>query len=421
MIKAEIVYVAEYSIAEELGIEPGDCLLKINGKEIKDIVEYEHAIYVEEIEIEIWKKSINEIWELELEKDEYEDLGMEFKEAVFDKVMTCKNNCLFCFVAQLPTNMRKNLYLKDEDFRMSYLYGSYMTLSNMSDEDFNRIVEEKLSPLYISVHATDSDVRKKLLSNEGAGNIIERLKKLIDNGIELHTQAVVIPGENDEEILDKTIEDLASLYPGVKSLTVVPVGLTKYHKKGLRLFEKEECGKIVEKVLQKSEKFKNKFKTNFVFLADEFFVKGEKEIPQKEYYEEFEHIENGVGLVRLLLDEAARFKKKKKQAKSTKKKTIACGESAYKYLKEIFAEDENITVTPVKNHFFGESITVTGLITGSDLIKNFSGQDIGDELVINRVMLNDDMIFLDDFKIEDIEKALKTKVRVVEKIEEIYK
>ena len=237
MIKAEIVYVAEYSIAEELGIEPGDCLLKINGKEIKDIVEYEHAIYVEELEIEIWKKSINEIWELELEKDEYEDLGMEFKEAVFDKVMTCKNNCLFCFVAQLPTNMRKNLYLKDEDFRMSYLYGSYMTLSNMSDEDFNRIVEEKLSPLYISVHATDSDVRKKLLSNEGAGNIIERLKKLIDNGIELHTQAVVIPGENDEEILDKTIEDLASLYPGVKSLTVVPVGLTKYHKKGLRLFD----------------------------------------------------------------------------------------------------------------------------------------------------------------------------------------
>ena len=156
-------------------------------------------------------------------------------------------------------------------------------------------------------------------------------------------------------------------------------------------------------------------------MGDEFFVKGEKEIPQKEYYEEFEHIENGVGLVRLLLDEAARFKKKKKQAKSTKKKTIACGESAYKYLKEIFAEDENITVTPVKNHFFGESITVTGLITGSDLIKNFSGQDIGDELVINRVMLNDDMIFLDDFKIEDIEKALKTKVRVVEKIEEIYK
>ena len=158
MIKAEIIHVAEDSIAEELEIEPGDCLLKINGKEITDIVEYEHAIYVEELEIEIWKKSINEIWELELEKDQYEDLGIEFKDAVFDRVKTCKNNCLFCFVSQLPQNMRKNLYIKDEDFRMSYLFGSYMTLSNMTDSDFNRIVEEKLSPLYISVHATEPTI-----------------------------------------------------------------------------------------------------------------------------------------------------------------------------------------------------------------------------------------------------------------------
>jgi putative radical SAM enzyme (TIGR03279 family) len=420
MIKAEIIHVAEDSIAEELEIEPGDCLLKINGKEITDIVEYEHAIYVEELEIEIWKKSINEIWELELEKDQYEDLGIEFKDAVFDRVKTCKNNCLFCFVSQLPQNMRKNLYIKDEDFRMSYLFGSYMTLSNMTDADFNRIVEEKLSPLYISVHATEPTVRENLMKNSDAGTIMEKLKKLIDNGIELHTQAVVVPGINDGKVLEKTITDLASLYPGVKSLTVVPVGLTKYHRNGLRLFNKEECEDVVTMILQKSREFKKNHKTNFVFLADEFFVKGEIDIPQKEYYEEFEHIENGVGLLRLLLDEADKFKKKKKIQKS-KKCTIACGESAYRYLKEIFAGDENITVTAVKNYFFGESITVTGLITGGDLIKNFNGHDIGEELIINRVMLNDDMKFLDDLTVKDIEKALKVKVRVVEKIEEIYK
>ena len=258
------------------------------------------------------------------------------------------------------------------------------------------------------------------MKNCDAGKIMEKLKNLIDKGIEVHTQAVVVPGINDGAVLDKTIEDLASLYPGVKSLTVVPVGLTKYHRNGLRLFNKDECEDVVTNVLQKSREFKKKYKTNFVFLADEFFVKGEMDIPPKEYYEEFEHIENGVGLVRLLLDEAERFKKKKKVKKS-KSCTIACGESAHRFLKDIFADEENITVTAVKNYFFGESITVTGLITGGDLIKNFNGKEIGEELIINRVMLNDDMKFLDDLTVKDIEKALKVKVKVVEKIDEIYK
>ena len=420
MVKAEISYVEEGSIAEELEIREGDYLLKINGKEITDIIEYEHSVYQEELVIEVLKKEINEIWELEIEKDEYEDLGIEFKDAVFDGVKTCKNNCLFCFVAQLPPKMRKNLYIKDEDYRMSFLFGSYMTLSNMNDKDFERIIKEKISPLYISVHATECSVREQLLRNKDAGNIMEKLRKLIDNGIEVHTQAVIVPGYNDGAVLEKTVEELASLYPGVKSLTVVPVGLTKYHKNGLRLLNKDECCSIIESIMEKSANYKKKFKTNFVFLADEFFVKSEREIPKKEYYEDFEHLENGVGLLRLLLDEAEKLKKKNLKYRK-EKCTIACGVSVAPYLKRIFEHDKKIEVFPVKNHFFGDTITVTGLITGSDIIKNLKGYNIGDELIINRVMLNDDMLFLDDFTVEDISKAIGVKIKVIEKLEEIYK
>jgi len=420
MIKAEISFVEEGSIAEELEIVPGDSLLKINGREITDIIEYEHSVYQEELVIEVWKKEINEIWELEIEKDEYEDLGIEFKDAVFDGVKTCRNNCLFCFVAQLPPKMRKNLYIKDEDYRMSFLFGSYMTLSNMSEKDFERIIKEKISPLYISVHATECSAREQLLRNRDAGRVMEKLKRLIDNGIELHTQAVIVPGKNDGAVMEKTVEELASLYPGVKSLTVVPVGLTKYHKNGLRLLNKDECNNIIDNVMDKSSLYKKKFKSNFVFLADEFFVKGEREIPKKEYYEDFEHLENGVGLLRLMLDEAEKLKKKKLKYKK-EKCTIACGVSVAPYLKEVFKDDEKIEIFPIQNHFFGETITVTGLITGSDLIKNLKDYNIGSELIINRVMLNDDMIFLDDFTVEDISKALGVKIKVIEKLEEIYR
>lgn len=420
MIKAEISFVEEGSIAEELEIEPGDSIIKINGHEIGDIIEYEHLVYQEELLIEVYKKNINEIWELEIEKDEYEDLGIEFKEAVFDGVKTCRNNCLFCFVAQLPPKMRKNLYIKDEDYRMSYLFGSYMTLSNMVEEDFKRIIKNKISPLYLSVHSTNKETRETLLRNDKAGNIVERIKSLVDNNIEVHTQAVIVPGYNDGEDLEKSIDELAALYPGVKSMTIVPVGLTKYHKNGLRLMTKDECKKVIEMVIKKSQEYKKKFKTNFVFLADEFFVKAEMEIPKKEYYEDFEHLENGVGLLRLLLEDAEKLKKKKLTYKG-KRCTVVCGVSVFPYMKDIFSNDKNITVIPITNYFFGETITVTGLITASDLIKNLRDVEIGDKLVINRVMLNDDMIFLDDFKIEDVEKALNIKVQVIEKLEEIYK
>ncbi|BDU49838.1 DUF512 domain-containing protein [Haliovirga abyssi] len=419
MTKAEIIKVQKDSIAEELDIEKGDFLVRIDGKDIYDIIQYEHMIYKEFIIVEILKKDINEIWEFEIEKDEFEDLGIEFKSPVFDGVRTCKNNCVFCFVAQLPKGLRKTLYLKDEDFRLSFLYGSYTTFSNLTDDDIKRIIKEHISPLYVSVHATDSMVRKVLLRNRDAGNILEKIKYLTDNGIELHTQAVIVPGYNDGKILEKTIDDLASFYPQVKSLTVVPVGLTKYHKGGLRLNTEEESKKIVKYTLEKSKEFKEKFDTYFSFLSDEFFIQSKMDIPEKEYYEEFEHIENGVGLVRLLLEEVKDMKIKDKFYKGNKI-TIACGKSIYKYMKEIFIHDDKINIVPIESYFWGEKITVTGLITGSDLIKNLKDKELGDKLIINKIMLNDKKQFLDDMSLEGVSERIGTKIKVIERLEEIY-
>jgi len=418
MIKGEITKIKKGSIAEELGVEVGDSLLKIDGEIIHDIVEYEHKIYKEYLEIEILKTKENEIWELEIEKDEYEELGLEFENPLFDGIKTCRNNCLFCFVSQLPKNMRKSMYIKDEDFRMSFLYGSYTTLSNMQDEDLERIIREKLSPQYVSVHATDLEVRKNLLRNEKIKDIMGQLETLTKNGIEIYAQAVLMPGINDGKILEKTIEDLAKFYPMVKGVTIVPIGLTKHHKNGLRLFKKEESEKVVEYVLKKGKEYKKKFGEEFCILSDEFFIQSEKDFPDKEYYGDYENLENGVGLVRLLLEEAKELKKQ--NLKYTKKGTIACGMSIYKYMKEIFKKEENLKIIPIKNYFFGESITITGLITGSDLLKNLEKVDLGDELILNKVMLNN-KVFLDDYTIEDISKKLGVNIRLVENIAEVYK
>ncbi|OQY07673.1 MAG: hypothetical protein B6I28_05405 [Fusobacteriia bacterium 4572_132] len=418
MIKGEISKIKKDSIAEELGIEVGDGLLKIDGKIMHDMVEYEHAIYKEYLEVEILKTKENEIWELEIEKDEYEDLGLEFENPLFDGIKTCRNNCLFCFVSQLPRKMRKSLYIKDEDFRMSFLYGSYTTLSNMEEEDLQRIIREKLSPQYVSVHATDFNVRRNLLRNENIKDIIQQLEILTENGIEIYAQAVLMPGINDGKVLEKTIEDLAKFYPMVKGVTIVPIGLTKYHKNGLRLFKKEESKKVVKYVLEKGKEYNKKFGEEFCILSDEFFIQSEIDFPKKEYYGDYENLENGVGLVSLLLEEAKKIKKR--NLSYTKKGTIVCGISIYKYMKEIFKREENLKVIPIKNYFFGESITVTGLITGSDLLKNLEGVEIGEELILNKVMLNNN-VFLDDYTVEDISKKLEVNIKLVEKLEDIYK
>ncbi len=420
-IKAEIERVLEDSIAEELGIEAGDFLLTIDKKPVYDIIDYENRIYKEFLEIEILKTRINEIWEFEIEKDKYEDIGIEFKVPIFDDIKVCRNNCIFCFVAQLPKGLRKSLYIKDEDFRFSFLHGSYTTLSNLEEADLKRIFKQKISPIYVSVHATDSDTRIKLLRNKEAGNIMEKIKLLTDNRIEMHTQAVIVPEINDGKILEKTIEDLFSFYPKVKSLTIVPLGLTKYHKNGLRLLNKEEAYDITRYVMKKSEEIKKKTGTSFVFLADEFFIKSGISIPETEYYEDFEHLENGVGLVRVFLDEAKKFFSKKNRKKKEKKSTIVCGESIYEYMKETFKNEENIEIQKIKNYFFGEMITVTGLITGSDLIENLKNKEIGEELIINKCMTNENKEFLDGMTVEEIENKLGVKVRVVERIKEIYK
>ncbi|MGM0509299.1 MAG: DUF512 domain-containing protein [Fusobacteriota bacterium] len=422
MIKGKIKEIKKHGIAEELGVKKGDFLLKINGKTIHDIIEYEHSIYVEDLTVEILKKSGDELIEFELEKDEYEDLGIEFEKPLFDGVKICKNNCVFCFVSQLPKGMRSSLYLKDEDFRMSFLYGSYTTLSNLNDKDFNRIISEKLSPQFISVHATDYETRKKLLKNDRIKDIKTQIKKLTDNNIEIYSQAVIVPELNDGKILEKTIDDLVKFYPKVKNLTVVPVGITKYHKKGLRTLTEKECQNIIDLVTKKNKKIEKKYevgKTPFCLLSDEFYIQANRDIPSSKYYGDFDNIENGVGLVRLLLDEANELKNKDLQYK--KQGTLACGVSIYKYMKEIFKDQTNLNIKPIKSYFWGDTITVTGLITGSDLIKNLSNENLGDELILNKVMLNDNNLFLDGYTPTEISKKLDVSIKWVEKLEDIYK
>ncbi|MBI4649802.1 DUF512 domain-containing protein [Candidatus Desantisbacteria bacterium] len=418
MVNCEISEIVKDSIAEELGIDAGHFLISIDGKQIHDIIEYDHEISKEFLTLEILKPVENEVWEFKIEKDEFEDIGIKFTQNIFDNVKTCKNNCIFCFVNQMPRGMRKSVYIKDEDYRTSFLYGSYMTLSGIKDKEIDYIIRMKLSPLYISVHATDPSVRIKLLKNPDAGNILKNIQKLTGGGIQLHTQAVLVPGVNDGKILEKTVEDLADMFPYVQSLSIVPVGITKYNKTGLKPYNKDESIKICDYVLNKGKEFKKKSENTFVFIADEFLVKAGYDIPKTSYYENFEASENGVGLVRMLLDEANELKGCK--LKYNGNATLACGESIYPYLKKILKRFTSIKVFPIKNYFFGDTVTVTGLITGSDLIKNLKGKDMGDEIIINSIMLNDNKKFLDDYSIPEVSKVIGVKIRCIDNIKEIF-
>lgn len=318
----------------------------------------------------------------------------------------------------MPKGMRKSVYVKDEDYRTSFLYGTYMTLSNITDKEIENIIKMKLSPLYVSVHATDPDTRIKLLKNPKAGNILEKMKRLTDNGIQLHTQVVLLPGINDKKILEKTVDDLADMHPSVQSLSVVPVGITKYNKTNLKTYKSQESVQICKFILNKGKEFKKSLGANFVFISDEFLISAGITIPKTSYYEDFESVENGVGLTRILLDEAKDLDNSKRTYKG--KATLVCGELIYPYLKKIFKKHLNVEIIPIKNHFFGDSVTVTGLITGSDLIKNLKGKDLGDEVIIGRIMLNDDDLFLDDYTLKKVSKSLGVKLRCIDKLEEIF-
>ncbi len=402
------------SIAEEMEIEAGDYLLSINDTEIKDILDYKYQIFDEYVVVTI-EKPDGEVWDVEIEKEENEDLGLVFEEQLIDKPRSCANKCIFCFMDQLPPKVRETLIFKDDDFRLSFMTGNYVTFTNSGYKDLDRIINYHLSPINVSVHATDPEVRKMMLNNKNAGLILDYIKYLTDHGIGVNAQIVLCPGINDGEILDRTIRELSEFYPNLLSIAIVPVGLTKYREGLYKLtgFDKVSADKVIEQVEAWQYKFKNQYGDNLVFCADEFYVKAEREIPDSSRYGNFEQLEDGIGLLAYFTMNFNKSLMRYKPRKIEKSVSVATGKSAYKFIREKADileqtfEGLKINVYAIENHFFGPEITVTGLITGGDLIKGLNDKEIGEYLVIDQKMLKDDAdIFLDNLTLDDVKNEL---------------
>ncbi len=422
-MKNNIVKVLKNSIAEELELEPGDELISVNNCEIVDYIDYKFQISDDTVLLKIMKKD-GELWEFDIEKDYDEDLGIIFENPLMDNIKVCSNNCIFCFIDQMPRGMRKTLYLKDDDTRLSFLYGNFITLTNLSEDEIRRIIRYRISPIKVSVHTTDSDLRKFMMGNDKDVDIIKYLSRLTDAGITVDCQVVLVKDVNDGKVLDKTIRDLSKLHPNLRSVAVVPVGLTNYRDKlfEIKPFDKESATNLVEQVTILQDEMYNRLKTKFVFIADEFYILSGKEFPQYKEYENFDQLENGIGLCRLFEYEIDNYLKKSKfvEEKENKEKEIAIvtGVAAYDLLNSISRKimkkvNIKLNVEKIVNSFFGEKITVAGLVTGKDIIKHLRSKNYR-QILIPDCMLNDENgVFLDDLTVEDIERELKAKVNVL--------
>lgn len=406
------------SIGAEIGLMPGDRLLEVNGEVVQDIIDLSFALAEEEIELLI-ERSSGEQELITLEKEYDEDLGLEFESAVFDKVRQCANKCIFCFVDQMPPGMRESLYIKDDDYRLSFLYGNFVTLTNLGVKDISRIARLHLSPLYVSVHTTNGELRERMLGGRHAGKIMDQLNELADKGIDFHTQVVLCPGVNDGRELDRTIRDLYALKPSVLSLSIVPVGLTRYrdHCHPLTKFSAAAAEEVTELVHEWQKKCREEIEESFVYLADEFYLAAGKEFPSYESYDGFRQLENGVGLVRSFLAEWEEEPIMADGYTEPQVIDVICGISAEKILVPLLAElavpNLTVRVIAVENRFFGSDVTVTGLLTGGDIIealKRLPGFRTG--IIIPGVALRKgEQIFLDDTTPADIAAELGAPVR----------
>jgi putative radical SAM enzyme (TIGR03279 family) len=405
------------SIAEEMEIVPGDRLTAINGHPLRDIIDYNYFSVEEELTLEIVKGD-GVLWDVEIERGEDEPLGLIFQAPVPFK---CGNKCIFCFVHQLPAGLRSPLYVKDEDYRLSFLYGNYVTLANIGREEMARIIEQRLSPLYVSVHATDAPLRERLLGKKGIIPIMEIMEELAASRITMHTQVVLCPGINDGEILEKTVADLASLHPWVASLAIVPVGLTR-HRRGLPPLQpvtKEYALPFIARWEQRSGDLRLQWGEPFLFLADEFYLKAGKPFPPLESYGDLPQLENGVGMAPLFLAEAATVLEQAEPLKPFRV-TVATGKSPYRFLADFLkglSRKTGVDLCPVaiNNRLFGASVTVTGLVSGADITFALKGRDLGAALLIPDVMLKEgEGLFLDEMTVDELEDSLGVRVIAVE-------
>ncbi|MBJ6726963.1 DUF512 domain-containing protein [Geomonas sp. Red875] len=410
-------HVMPESIAEELEIEPGDRLLSINGHIVRDVIDYNYFGAEDNLVLEV-EKSDGELWELEVEREEGEPLGLVF---AAPEPARCGNNCVFCFVHQLPKGLRSPLYVKDEDYRLSFLYGNYVTLANIGQEELDRIKEQRLSPIYISVHATDPATRERLLGKKDLRPIREVMEELAQARISMHCQVVLCPGLNDGATFAQTVADLAALHPWVASLAVVPVGLTAHRGRlpGLTPVTEEFAGSFVPEWEAKARELEKRLGEPFLFLADEFYLKANLPFPPLETYGDLPQLENGVGMIPLFLHEAEEVLEEAGKLPPARV-TVVTGDSPFRYLSEFLEKLSAKTGTafrcvPVKNRLFGPTVTVTGLISGKDIIAELEGMEPGGVVLVPDVMLKEgEGVFLDDLTPEDIEAALGVTVIVAE-------
>jgi len=415
--KNTIISIEPGSIADEMGVVPGDILISINSSEVRDIFDYHFLIKDNFVEILI-EKATGEEWLLDIEKEDYEDIGMVFENGLMDDAKSCTNKCIFCFIDQLPKGMRKSLYFKDDDTRLSFLQGNYVTLTNMDDKAFERVLFYKFSPINISVHTTDMPKRSFMMGNPKAAYLFDYIDRIAKSGIEMNFQIVLVKGLNDGAYLEKSISDLAEYIPHAKSLSIVPVGLTKY-RDGLHPIESftpEDARDIISTVKKWQMSLRKKHDTRFVYAADEFYLLADRNLPRYEEYQDFPQFENGVGMLAYFLNGAEMAIKKPRLAKEKPDVTVVTSTLASEYIKNLCKEISlgfgvDIDVCVVENKFFGESVTAAGLLTGQDIINTLKERPYHKKILIPMDALKkDEDVFLDDITLEDMQKKLNAHI-----------
>lgn len=424
MHKHKIKTIQPGSIAEEMEIEAGDYLIAINEQEIEDVFDYRYQINDEYIVVTI-EKADGEVWDLEIEKEYEEDLGIEFENGMMDDYRSCHNKCIFCFIDQMPPGMRETLYFKDDDSRLSFLQGNYITLTNMKEQDIERIITYHLDPINISIQSMNPKLRCELLHNRFAGDALSHLPRLKEAGITMNGQIVLCKGVNDGAELEYSIQELVKLAPEMQSVSVVPAGLTKYREGlyPLKPFTKEEAGAVIDQIERWQKKIFPEYGMHFIHASDEWYILAKRPFPEEERYDGYLQLENGVGMMRLLMTEFEEAYQTLPKNDTIPPETIsiATGVLAYDLMKlfadRIMEKYSRITIHVYKilNDFFGHSITVSGLITGTDLIAQLQGRKLGSRLLLSSNMIRSgESVFLDDITVKEVENTLQTKVNIVE-------